>query len=43
VINATNHGNTTNFNQSAASPNFGEPNNQIVQGRSFQVGARARW
>jgi hypothetical protein len=43
VINATNHGNTTSFVNDFAASDYGEPRNQIVQGRSFQVGARARW
>lgn len=29
--------------QCECSTNFGQANNQVIQGRSFQIGARARW
>ncbi|HCK84438.1 MAG TPA: TonB-dependent receptor [Hyphomonadaceae bacterium] len=42
VINATDRVNNPNIEQCTCGP-FGQPFNQVVQGRSFQIGARARW
>jgi outer membrane receptor for ferrienterochelin and colicin len=41
-INVTNEANNPAVEQCTCGP-FGTPFNQILQGRSFQVGARARW
>lgn len=43
AINVFDHVNNPAIEQCNCSPNFEQANNQIVQGRSFQVGARARW
>jgi hypothetical protein len=42
AINVGNRANNPSIEQCTCGP-FGQPFNQIVQGRSFQVGARARW
>ncbi len=42
AINVMNRANNPNIEQCTCGP-FGQPFNQIIQGRSFQVGARARW
>lgn len=43
AINVTNEVFNPAIEQCNCSPNFGQPFNQILQGRTFQVGARARW
>lgn len=42
AINVTNRANNPNIEQCTCGP-FGQAFPQVVQGRSFQVGARARW
>jgi len=42
AINVANRANNPSVEQCTCGP-FGQPFNQVIQGRSFQVGARARW